>query len=197
MLYSWLLNVRGYLRSHGPIQGFIFKNPNPSPILHEIIGTVKKTIYPWLMGSLCSLILLSCRSFKDPDFKSIENVRSAGLGLKNSTVLLDLRYYNPNASKLQLKRAVGDAWLEGVSLGHFVLDTLINIPAKSDFLLPVMLQVDMSNVLKNSATLFLKKEVTVRIEGMSRIGKSGFFINYPIKYEGKQNTDELLKITQQ
>jgi LEA14-like dessication related protein len=154
---------------------------------------VKKYFWIAFFGTL----LLSCRSMKDPDFKGIENVRPGGLGLKNSTILMDLHYFNPNNSRLKLKRAEGDAWLENISLGHFTLDTLIEIPAHNDFWLPVSMEVDMKHVLQNTAILVLKTEVTVKVEGNARIGKAGLYINYPIHYEGKQNTAELIKIMKQ
>ena len=73
------------------------------------------------------------------------------------------------------------------------MDTLILIPAKADFRLPVKLELEMKSVLKNSLAVFLKNEVMLKIEGQARIGKAGFYVNYPVRYEGKQNISGLLK----
>ncbi len=129
---------------------------------------------------------------KDPDFRGVENIHLTSLGLKESALTLDLHYYNPNNSRLRLKKAEGEAWLEGNFLGHFTVDTLVLIPANGDFELPVKLQVDMSKAIQNSAAVLFNQEVMVKIEGKARVGKAGFFINYPIHYEGKQNLSELL-----
>src|SRR6187549_3580368 len=91
----------------------------------------------------------SCKSFKQPDFKGIENLKLSKLGLSQSTLKLDLVYYNPNNSKLQLKSAEGDAWLEGNLLGHFSMDTLIKIPALADFILPLKLEMNMKKLVQN------------------------------------------------
>lgn len=56
-----------------------------------------------------------------------------------------------------------------------------------------MLDVDMKNAMKNAATLLFKPVVSFKIEGKARIGKSGIFINYPIRYEGKQDLSKLLQ----
>jgi len=153
-----------------------------------------RTFLPLLPVFLAStLFLFSCGSVKEPDFKSIENVRISKFGLNESTFSLDLRYFNPNKFRIKLQNAEGDAWIENNFLGHFSMDTLIHIPANGEFSLPVKLQVDMGKIFKNSLVAFLAKEVVVKIEGKARLGKGLVFINYPIRYEGKQNLGELLK----
>ncbi len=138
-------------------------------------------------------LMLSCRSIKSPGFVGIENPRLQSFDLNESTLAMDLRYFNPNKSRLKLKEAGGDAYLDGVMLGHFNMDTLINIPANEEFILPVKLKVDMKNVLKNSITTFLKNEVMIKLDGKAKVGKGSIFIRYPIHYEGKQNINELMK----
>ena len=139
------------------------------------------------------IYLYSCGQIKEPDYKGIENVRVSKMGLKESTFTLDLHYFNPNKSRLKLKSAEGDAWIEDNFLGHFTMDTLIHIPANGDFRLPVKLQVDMSKILKNSLTAFLAKETMIKVEGTARVGKGFIYINYPIRYEGKQKLGEMLR----
>ena len=123
----------------------------------------------------------------------IENVRVGRLGLVESSVTLTLHYYNPNNKRLKLKKAEGDAWLDGNPLGHFTIDTLIHIPALSDFRLPVKMIMDMSHFVENMSVAFSGKEVILKVDGMARIGKGIIFINYPVYYEGKQKLAELLK----
>ena len=139
------------------------------------------------------LFLLSCGSVKEPDFKAIENVRVSKLGFNQSSLSLDLSYFNPNKFRIKLKNAEGDAWIDNNFLGHFTVDTLIHIPANGDFKLPVKLQIDMSKFFKNYLLTFLAKEVTIKVAGRARVGKGFIFINYPIRYEGKQNLEELFK----
>ncbi len=139
------------------------------------------------------LFLLSCGDLTEPDFRSIANVRVSKLGLSESTLSLHLNYFNPNKFRLKLRKAEGDAWIENSYLGHFIMDTTIQIPAKGEFRLPVKLQVDMARVFKNSLLTFLAKEVTIKVEGEARVGKGLVYINYPIRYEGKQNLQQLMK----
>lgn len=139
-----------------------------------------------------AFFLASCGSIKQPDLRGIENVRVDKINSATSTMRLDLRYFNPNKFRVKLKNASGDAWLEGKKLGCFSLDSSVNVSANSDFTLPVTLEVDMKRVLSNTLTLLLKNEVTLKIDGTARIGKSGITIKYPLKYEGKQKLSDLL-----
>lgn len=148
--------------------------------------------FPFFLITI-TFFVISCGKLKNPEFKGIENVQTNKLGLKNSTLSLNLLYFNPNKTGLKLKNADGKVWIDGDFLGTFIIDSLINILPRADFRLPVELELDMKNVFKNSIAAFLRNEVTLKITGMARVGKAGLFINYPVDYEGKQNLNELIK----
>ena len=112
---------------------------------------MKRFVFALLIVS----VLVSCGKMKDPVFKGIENVKMNGLGVQESFVTLDIRYLNPNGFKGRLKSAEGDAWMDSIYLGHFTVDTLVQIPPNSEFLVPVKLMVDMKLMLKHSLTAFL------------------------------------------
>jgi len=141
------------------------------------------------------VIAVSCGHVKEPDFKGIENVRVTKFGFSESTLSLDLAYFNRNNFRVKLKEADGDVWFDDKLLGHFTIDTLIHIPANADFKLPVLLKANMGEVLKNSLATFLNKdkEVTVKVEGNARLGKGFVYSRYPLHYEGKMKLGELIK----
>ena len=140
---------------------------------------------------ICSLA--SCRNIKDPVFKGIENVRMDELNFDDPAVTLDMRYHNPNNFKGQLRQAEGDAWMDSTYLGHFIVDSLVNIPANSEFIVPVKLAVDTKQLLKHSLAVFLNEEVNIKITGKAKAGKGGFFKNFALNYQGKQNLKDLFK----
>lgn len=148
-----------------------------------------------LVFAITAIILFaSCGSnLKDPVFRGIENVKVNELGAGESAVTLDIRYHNPNNFKGRLKKAEGDAWVDSTYLGHFVVDSSVNIPANSEFLVPVKLAIDMNKILKHSLTAFLKEEVLLRIIGNARAGKSGFYKNFALNYQGMQNLKQLFR----
>lgn len=121
----------------------------------------------------------------------MENLRLKKFGFNTSKLSADLLYYNPNKTRLKLKEATGDAWVDDVHLGHFIVDTLVDIPAKGDFVLPVKMDAELGKILKSTVGAIFKKDVTVRIEGTARLGKGPVFINVPIRYKGKHRFEEL------
>jgi len=139
------------------------------------------------------LAMVSCKRMKDPVFKGIENVKMGQVGVTESLVTLDIRYHNPNNFNGNLKQAEGDAWMDSTYLGHFVADSAIQIPANGEFLVPVRLMMDMKQILKNSFAALMNEEVILRITGSARAGRSGFYKNFSLNYEGKQNLRALFK----
>ncbi|MBL7748666.1 MAG: LEA type 2 family protein [Chitinophagaceae bacterium] len=147
----------------------------------------------FLAPLLLSVLLFSCGKIKEPDFKGIGNLRLDKFGFNSSSFSVDLHYFNPNRSGLQLKAAEGDAWMDGRYVGHFTMDTLIHIRGNSDFQLPIHFQGEMGPLFKNSLAAMMGKQSLLKVEGKARIGKSGIFIKYPIRYEGSHNFVDLLK----
>ena len=96
-------------------------------------------------------------------------------------------YFNPNNFGLQLKSTELDIFVDNILLGHSSQDYQISIPRQQEFAIPILVNLDMKNLLANGLNTFFKKEVTVRVTGYVKVGKANVFINFPINYEGKQS----------
>lgn len=167
-------------------------NPIPAPFgRRQFPGTGPLSIFGLLL--FLTQFLTSCSTLREPDFRAVENIRVARLGKSETTLAMDVRYYNPNKTRVKLKEAVGRAWLDGNFLGNFKMDSTVLIPATAEFTLPVTLAVDMKKLFRNSLTAILNKEVTIKLEGRAKLGKGFVLINYPIRYEGKQDLESLLR----
>ena len=139
-----------------------------------------------LITSISLLPIWGCKSsIKEPDFIAARNFTFGKMGLKESNIGMDLYYYNPNSFKLQLKKAELDVYLENRFVGKTILDTLLDIPPKDTFTIPVKMGVDMKNLFPNLITLALKEEVELKVEGTVRVMKSGISLNIPVHYTGK------------
>lgn len=149
--------------------------------------------FPTLLLLSVSFLMISCKSIKEPELKGVGNIRMTKLNLTKTSLILDLHYFNPNNYRLKLKKAEGDAWLNGQPLGHFTVDSLVHINALSDFQLPAKVEMDMANLTLNASAILLNKEVTITVDGVARVGKGPLYINYPIHYEAKQKLKELFK----
>lgn len=125
--------------------------------------------------------------FREPDFIDARNFRLAAIGLKTSTVKTDLFYFNPNHFGLNLKTAELDVYLNNRYAGHSLLDTLVHVPARDTFFVPVSVQVDMKNVFPNALTILMNDSIDVRVEGKIKVGKAGVYINVPVRYQEKHS----------
>ena len=143
------------------------------------------------LAVLILMTLGSCRSFKQPELRAIENVKAPGLGFKNAVVTLDLHFDNPNKSRVRFRHASGEAWVDGQKLGRFTIDSSMTIPSRNDFWLPVKLEMEMKDALRHAGLFLSTDQVYLKINGTARLGKAGIFFNYPIRYEGKQELRKL------
>lgn len=144
---------------------------------------------------LLSLVLLSflgftaCRQPEIPEYQALENFSLGKIGMNETVVSADLKYYNPNNYELQFRRADLAIAVNNKPVGNTVLDTLIRIPKKDTFYVPVQMKVNMKQLLGNAFSLLLNNELDIKVNGTIRMGRSGFFMNLPVNYEGKQKID--------
>ncbi len=139
-----------------------------------------------LLVSCMGFMFVSCTSPKALEYKTYHNFSIQKLGFNKSTISLDLEYYNPNSFGLQLKNTDLDIFINGERFGHSSSDTLINIPRRNTFVLPIKFDVDMQNIFKNAMNTLLGKEVAVKLTGKLKIGKGNVFMSLPLNYESKE-----------
>src|SRR4029077_9503594 len=94
-------------------------------------------IFPPLIKIFFVLIFFGCSSPKELEYQDYKNLHIEKMVFTNSRVTLDLQYYNPNNFGLQLRRTDLDIFINNTFLGHSASDTLINIPRRDTFLLPI------------------------------------------------------------
>lgn len=146
----------------------------------------------WISTLLVGLVVLSsCGSanVKEPEYRDIREVRLIELGLLQSTAGIDLIYYNSNNFGVQVTEARGDVYIDNVYLGRFGLGEKVQVPKRSEFIVPVIVKLDMIGAIKNQRDIFKKKEALVRIEGVARVKKAGISRDIPIRFESLQNIE--------
>ena len=109
------------------------------------------------------------------------------LGFSNASLSLDLVYYNPNNFGLDLSRTDLDIFVDSTLLGHSTQDIQIPIPRRDVFTIPLKVDLDMKNLLKNGITAFLNKDVKVKVVGRVKVGKAGVYKSFNVDYETVQN----------
>jgi hypothetical protein len=145
--------------------------------------------------AVCCVILLavSCAKPKDFDYLGFQNVKVLKWGIKETTVGMDVQFYNPNA-RLQLKHADVEVHINNKYLGRTVMDSLIYIPKKDTFIIPMIMTIETVSAVSGMLQSVSDTSVLVKLNGKATVGKSGVFLNYPIKYEGNQKMTKVLGI---
>lgn len=132
------------------------------------------------------LLCQACSSPKGLEYITYQNFSVISLGFKSSLVGMDLKYYNPNNFGMQLKNSDLDIYIDGAKFGHSTSDSLITIPRRDTFVLPIKFDVDMQNLYKNAWNTFRGKEVTIKLSGKLKVGKGNVFMSFPLDYESKE-----------
>lgn len=138
------------------------------------------------MFAILTSILIGCGKPTAPIYYDFINLNIDSVGKEKSVVSAELKYYNPNNYNLQLRRGNIDVYINNQLAGHSNLDSLIVIPKRDTFYLPVKMEVDMKVIAKNALSIFLNNELLIKLDGRARVGRSGVFMTLPIHYEGKQ-----------
>ena len=139
---------------------------------------------PLFFTCLFSLLFLnSCKDIRDPELRGFDSIEIIKPGFVKSTVRINARYYNPNRFKAKLKEAHGEAWIDNIYLGTFQVDSLIQVPALNEFVVPVDLTFETLKVIQLAGN----DEVLLKVTGNAKAGKGGFYRNFSLNYEGKQN----------
>ena len=141
----------------------------------------------FLMDGILTLTLLlaSCSTPKELEYRDFRNFRVDQLGFYSTSIKMDLVYYNPNNFGLQLKSTDLDIFLENTYLGHTIQDQQqLTIPPRAEFSVPIVIDVDMKNLLKNGLIGILSNQINVKVSGTVKVGKANIFKSFPVNYAG-------------
>ena len=135
---------------------------------------------------LALVVLASCATPRPLVYKNVQHFGLQHAGLVNTVLSMDLCMYNPNNFSLKLKQTGIDIFVNDRLVGNVLLQNNYTVPRNDTFLLPILLKVDLANVLPNAYELLTSKEVKLKLSGAVKAGKHGIYINVPVSYEGKQ-----------
>lgn len=134
-------------------------------------------------------LLPACKGPREFEFRQVEEMKIEKAGLSKSLLSLRIQYYNPNPFRVTLKSIKADVSLENKFLGTLIMDTLILVPASSDFRIPAKLEVDMKTIYSSGFSILLNRDMLLTVNGVARVGKAGIFTNVPFTYSAKQKID--------
>ena len=132
------------------------------------------------------LCLVSCRQPKDLEFREFKNVSLENVGFSGANLKVDLVFYNPNNFSMELNRTDLDSFVDSNLLGHSTQDIQVRMPKRGNFLIPLKVNLDMKNLLKNGLVSALNKTISLQVIGKVKAGKAGVFKNFDVNYQTTQ-----------
>jgi LEA14-like dessication related protein len=135
--------------------------------------------------------IASCTKPKDLTFIDIQHIRMLKFGLNESEVGLDVRFYNPNKQRVQLKDAIAKVYVNSTYLGDTRMDSMIPVPKRDTFSVPLVLTIKTMSTVSKAMQTLADTTVNIKVEGTVKMGKAGIFRTFPIVYDKVQRVEDL------
>lgn len=147
------------------------------------------------VGTIALLLLVTavagCAKIQEPEFRRIDQFRIKTASFTSATIGLNVTYFNPNNFSMSVKETGADVYLDNVYVGRFAQDTTVTVGNAQEFSIPLSGTVSVDKLLQLDIQNIGSRDVDVRAEGSTKVGKAGVFITKPFSYEGKHRLDEV------
>ncbi|MDQ3278403.1 MAG: hypothetical protein M3Q06_08750 [Bacteroidota bacterium] len=133
---------------------------------------------------------VGCVQIEEPEFREIRDFHTDSVTLDSIGIHFSMAYYNPNDVSVSVKESVVVVYLDSVYLGAFRQSKGIDVKKNEEFAVPLSGMIPLSLFLKMDVRNLLKRQVTIKAEGTTRIGKAGIYITKRINYQGRHRLNE-------
>ena len=135
-----------------------------------------------LVGLVFILVLSGCAEPKSFEIKSVKSFKVEKLGIKENVFNAQLECYNPNNFGVIVKKIDCDIFINDKKLTHYLLDTNIEVPAASNFMLPAKVEIALSSILTYSVDIMFNKPFKIVVIGNATVSKGIFTKEIAINY---------------
>jgi len=149
-----------------------------------MIKLFKKNVYRFIIGLSIGVIAFSCVPKEQVVFKGVKNITLEAT--QGEPVLkADALFYNPNKVKMKLKEIYVDVFVNGKPSAQVRQQVKIEIPAESDFSVPVAAQLSLKELgfLDTLVNLLGGKKYDLQYTGFVRISVHGVTLKVPFTYQ--------------
>jgi LEA14-like dessication related protein len=132
----------------------------------------------------------ACKKPQDFQFLGVRNLGLEMQSLNAATISAELAYYNPNKFGVKVKHIDAEVFANGNSVGSYTLDTLMQIPARENFVFPARLEIkNMQSVFSSALSFLANKEIILRVVGKTKAGKGAVFVTIPFDFTTTQKLE--------
>src|SRR5215831_20077965 len=104
---------------------------------------MQKKVRGLFINLLCCLAIAGCHQPQAPEYYGFQDLRIGHADGQQASLGTTLKFYNPNPYNLTLKSAEMDVLINGKPAGHSVLDTVVLVPKRDTFYVPVTMQLNL------------------------------------------------------
>lgn len=122
----------------------------------------------------------SCTKVKELEYKGIDKVSVQSVSLSKMSLLVNLKYYNPNAFGIDVKQTQLSLYLNNHFIGLADQPEKTQIPKQSDFIFPVVVHFDPIKALGTAFSSIFSKSNQLTIQGSAKLGKGGVYMTVPL-----------------
>ena len=143
-------------------------------------------------GFVFLLLLSSCVSFKNPEFKSMDGYTFDGIEGNQVKFTVKATVYNPNFYTLKVKPSKVNVYADNQLYGILNLTKTQKMKRKKDTKLEVPMRFDMADGAMMEIMLLMRKDkVNLKLDGKVKGGVYFFSKKFPVKYERAISPKEL------
>jgi len=143
-------------------------------------------------GFIFLLLLSSCVSFKNPEFKSMDGYTFDGIEGNQVKFTVKATVYNPNFYTLKVKPSKVDVYAENQLYGTLNLTKTQKMKRKKETQLEVPMRFDMADgAMMGMMMLMRKDKVNLKLDGKVKGGVYFFSKKFPVTYERAISPKEL------
>ena len=143
-------------------------------------------------GCVFLLLLSSCISFKNPEFKSMDGYTFDGIEGNQVKFTVKATVYNPNFYTLKVKPSKVNVYADNQLYGTLNLTKIQKMKRKKDTKLEVPMRFDMADGAMMGMMLLMRKDkVNLKLDGKVKGGVYFFSKKFPVNYERVISPKEL------
>ena len=143
-------------------------------------------------GFVFLLLLSSCVSFKNPEFKSMDGYTFDGIEGNQVKFTVKATVYNPNFYTLKVKPSKVNVYADNQLYGILNLTKTQKMKRKKDTKLEVPIRFDMADGAMMGIMLLMRKDkVNLKLDGKVKGGVYFFSKKFPVTYERAISPKEL------
>lgn len=172
------------------------------PIFTLLVNKILPTYYSYILNSLKIMkstyyialffvlitSLSSCRNaVKAPEFKTMEHVKFGGMTTSGATIKAEAVFNNPNRMGVELTNTDLNILVNEKNAAHVTQAYQIKVPAKSDFRVPVDINITPSQIWSDGWGFLTGKKVKIHYQGFVTV--KALKLNFKVPVDFAQDID--------